>query len=230
MLGNISHLGHRQTVLEEVGAGQAGLDWRPEQQSFLKYFLKIEIFSSPTLLELLLVGEVGGVSELLVFLGRRGLLLSVSHTRIVEVMQGGVDMTNMTSSPAHQLRLLSSTLRTPRRSEHHLRLDVSQGLHAGHRSGRGEGRLPGLLLLLLLELRRGELRLVGRRQLGERHDGGVLVLDGAGVYPASVGQALRELRLQSCVGNTRLELSDSGETDLTWVRQVEVSPLTWSEG
>ena len=152
------------------------------------------------MLELLLVGEVGGVSELLVFLGRRGLLLSVSHTRVVEVMQGGVDMTNMTSSPVHQLRLLSA-LRTPRRSEHHLRLDVGQGLHAGHRGGRGEGRLPGLLLLLLLELRRGELRLVRRRQLGERHDGGVLVLDGAGVYPASVRQSLRELRLQSCVGN-----------------------------
>ena len=67
-----------------------------------------------TLLELLLVSKAGRVSELLVLvegrrllllllsllllLGRRWLLLPVSHARVVEVVEGGVDVTHMASS------------------------------------------------------------------------------------------------------------------------------------
>ena len=99
------------------------------------------------MLELLLVGEARRVSELLVLvegrrllllllslllLGRRGLLLPVSHARVVEVVEGGVDVTHMASS-LHHLRLG----RTPRPglAEHHLGLDVGQSLHPGDRGG-----------------------------------------------------------------------------------------------
>ena len=161
------------------------------------------------MLELLLVGEAGRVSELLVLvegrrllllllslllLGRRRLLLSVPHARVVEVVEGGVDVAHM-ASPVHQLRLLAALRRTlrPGRSEHHLGLDVGQGLHPGHRGGGGEGRSGlGRELLLLLVLR-GELSL-GRRHLGERHDGRVLVLHRPR-DSSPVGKSLGELRL-----------------------------------
>lgn len=149
----------------------------------------------------------------LLLLGRRGLLLSISHARVVEVVEGGVDVAHMASS-VHRLRQLTSLWRTlrPGWAEHHLGLDVGQGLHPGHRGGGGEGR-PGLCreLLLLLLVLRGELSL-GRRHLGERHDGRVLVLDRP-ADSSAVGKSLGELRL----------LLHS------WVRQVEI-PVAGSEG
>ena len=71
----------------------------------------------------------------LLLLGRRGLLLSVSHARVVEVVEGGVDVTHMASS-LHHLRLGRTP--GPGLAEHHLGLDVGQSLHPGDRGGRGE--------------------------------------------------------------------------------------------
>ena len=154
-----------------------------------------------TLLQLLLICQPRRITELLLLLwlhlGRLLLLLllmhlmllglSVSHAGVVEVMHGRVDVTHMASIHGHGLRLLLVVHRRPLASKHHLSLDISQSLHARH-CGRGEGGSVLLLLelwrLLTHELRllmlmtspRHELRLVGRRQFGQRHDGGVLEL------------------------------------------------------
>ena len=143
-------------------------------------------------------------------------LLSVSHTGVVEVMHGRVDVTHVTPVHGHSLGLVMH--RRPRSSKHHLSLEISQCLHARH-CGRGEGwSVTSLLLLLELwrllthELRlmrllmlmtspRHELRLLGRRQFGQRHDGGVLELAGGGARAEVGGGQQGEL-----LGLTRLLL------------------------
>jgi len=154
-----------------------------------------------TLLQLLLICQPRRITELLLLLllwlhlGRLLLLLllmhlmllglSVSHAGVVEVMHGRVDVTHVASIHGHGLRLLLIVHRWPLTSKHHLSLDIGQSLHARH-CGRGKGGSVLLLLelwrLLTHELRllmtspRHDLRLVGRRQFGQRHDGGVLEL------------------------------------------------------
>ena len=63
-----------------------------------------------TLLKLLLIGQAGRVSELLlrrlVMVWRRlVLVLSIPHPRVVEVVKSRVDVTHMTSSVHHHRRL-----------------------------------------------------------------------------------------------------------------------------
>ena len=79
------------------------------------------------MLELLLVGEAGRVSELLVLVEGRRL---PPHARVV--VQGWVDVAHMASS-IHRLRLLTSLWRTlrPGMSEHHLGLNVGQAAGGG---------------------------------------------------------------------------------------------------
>ena len=159
-----------------------------------------------TLLQLLLVCEARGISELLLLLLHllslmllllllvlvRVLLLvcplvllslTVSHAGIVEVVHGGVDVAHV-ASPLHHHGPGPRTRARGRASVHHLGLDISQGLHAGHR-GRGEGgprgelcrlRLLGKVWRLLLGLGQVVSRGLGRGHLGQGHDGGVLVL------------------------------------------------------
>ena len=128
------------------------------------------------------------------------LSLSVSHAGVIEVMHGRVDVAYMASSlHGHGLGLLVMH-RWPRAPKHHLSLNVSQCLHAWD-SGRGEGG-PGLALLL--ELRRllghvlGLLGDLGHelsglgRELGQGHDGGVLVLHRA-ADTSAVRETVREL-------------------------------------
>ena len=127
------------------------------------------------------------------------LVLSIPHPRVVEVVKGWVDVTHMTSSVHHHRRLPRSRSRRSGRTEHHLGLDVCEGLHAGEGGGR-EGR-PGLWLGRVLEV-----LALGGRQLGERHDGGVLVLvlvrhrpgDPSSVRE-TVGELLQTLRLRESV-------------------------------
>ena len=182
-----------------------------------------------TLLQLLLICQPRRITELLLLLllwlhlGRLLLLLllmhlmllglSVSHAGVVEVMHGRVDVAHVASIHGHSLRLLLVVHRRPLASKHHLSLDISQSLHAWH-CGRGKG---GSVLLLLLELwrllthelrllmlmtsPRHELRLVGRRQFGQRHDGGVLELTRGWALGKVRGGQQREL-----LGLSRLRL------------------------
>ena len=122
-----------------------------------------------TLLQLLLVCEARGISELLLLhlLSLMLLLLlvllllvlllvcplvllslTVSHAGVVEVVHGGVDVAHV-AAPLHHHGPGPRTRARGRASVHHLGLDISQGLHAGHR-GRGEGGPRGELLRLRL--------------------------------------------------------------------------------
>merc|ERR1719232_1088715 len=133
-----------------------------------------------TLLQLLLICQTRRITELLLLLLLMHLsrlllllltlllllvyllllsLLSVSHTGVVQVMPGRVDVTHVTPVHGHSLGLVMH--RRPRSSKHHLSLEVSQCLHARH-CGRGEGwSVTSLLLLLeLWRLLTHELRLM----------------------------------------------------------------------
>merc|ERR1740129_822017 len=99
-----------------------------------------------TLLELLLIGQTRKIAEQLLLLLLHLVLLllhlmllglSVSHAGVVEVMHGGVDVTNVTSVHGHGLGLLWLVHRRPRTSKHHLGLNISERLHPWD-GGRGE--------------------------------------------------------------------------------------------
>ena len=139
--------------------------------------------------------------------------LSVSHARVVEVVHGWVNVAHMASVHSHGLRLLLVVHRGPLASKHHLSLDIGQSLHARH-CGRGEGWSVLLLLklwrllthklrlLMLMTRPRHELRLVGRRQFGQRHDGGILELTRGWALGKVRGRQQRELlRLSRLLGH-----------------------------
>ena len=138
--------------------------------------------------------------------------LSVSHAGVIQVMHGRVDVAHMASVHGHGLRLLLVVHRRPLSSKHHLSLDIGQSLHARH-CGRGEGGSVLLLelwrllthelrLLVLMTSPRHELRLVRRRQFGQRHDGGVLELTRGWALGKVGGRQQRELlRLSRLLGH-----------------------------
>ena len=174
-----------------------------------------------TLLQLLLVCEARGISELLLLLLHLLSLmllllllllllvlllvcplvllsLAVSHAGIVEVVHGGVDVAHV-ASPLHHHGPGPRTRARGRTSVHHLGLDISQGLHAGHR-GRGEGgprgellrlRLLGKVWRLLLGLGQVVSRGLGRGHLGQGHDGRVVELAAARTRAHAAGEVGR---------------------------------------
>ena len=75
----------------------------PVELRSLTTMVMTQLMLLQTLLQLMLVGQAGRVSELLLL--RRLVMvrtrLSVSHPRVVEVVMGQVDVTHMTSSVHH---------------------------------------------------------------------------------------------------------------------------------